>query len=368
MALLPLLRSILEYASAGWRLLSAVLRRAGKWIAAVILGLVILVLGASEVIVRQMPGHETIFDEAEGVVYPQASISLIRDERQEGRRFVVLNESWAYIDITSHDGAPFGTIIIVAEKFKSDFASIPNFAHWFVNPFGVHAEAAIVHDWLYAQAEPGKRKQADEIFYRAMARQNVDWLRRRIMFLAVRLGGGGAYARDDWDTSFYELSVQTTLPPDCILEKDYPLSALETYEEKTDDADGLEMIGHRIFHLYDVLQIANGGPKTKQAHNEAWRDVLSQDACKTVLSAVALENYKSSPVYRFYEGEFPAIGPFTAEEQLRQLQMIWALDTLTPASQSAHFNASDMIATHIRDHMLPAWEKRMQDKYGDALN
>ncbi len=58
------------------------------------------------------------------------------------------------------------------------------------------SKAAIVHDYLYATAT-GTKDQADAVFLEAMTVLRVPLWRRRLMYLAVRLFGRGAYGRGD---------------------------------------------------------------------------------------------------------------------------------------------------------------------------
>ena len=84
-----------------------------------------------------------------------------------------------------------------------------------INPFGNHAEAAVVHDWLYAVGETGKRPYADEIFLHAMKEQNVNIVRRRTMYRSVRVGGNEAFGRDiEWSNNFRDpMTLIKTDPP-----------------------------------------------------------------------------------------------------------------------------------------------------------
>ena len=83
--------------------------------------------------------------------------------------------------------------VTIRPGFITDFASIP----W---PFGIlisktkgHGKAAVVHDYLYASQEimskTCTRKRADLVFLEAMGVLKVFWLKRHIMYLAVRWFG-----------------------------------------------------------------------------------------------------------------------------------------------------------------------------------
>lgn len=86
------------------------------------------------------------------------------------------------------------TVISVPAGVETDFASIPRL-FWPVigHPADQYAQAAVLHDWLY-RMHTVSRKRADELFLEAMEVLGVAAWRRRVMWLAVRLGGSSAYA------------------------------------------------------------------------------------------------------------------------------------------------------------------------------
>ena len=77
---------------------------------------------------------------------------------------------------------------MVPTGFLHDFASVPRIVWPLVGPVGNHAEAAVLHDWLY-QAQPCSRADADGIFSRCLQEAGLSWWKRRAMFRAVRLFG-----------------------------------------------------------------------------------------------------------------------------------------------------------------------------------
>ena len=88
--------------------------------------------------------------------------------------------------------------IDVPAKFMTDYASIPGPFRLFINTWGKHGMAAVIHDWLYwEQKLPGwenfQRMDAEEIFYRCMIDSGVGSLKARIMYLAVKWFAGGAW-------------------------------------------------------------------------------------------------------------------------------------------------------------------------------
>lgn len=94
------------------------------------------------------------------------------------------------IDFEYHIGKEgSGEIVKVPKGFITDGASIPKFA-WSIigGPLGKYAPAAIVHDILYVRGTYTRRK-TDGIFLEAMKVLGVFWLKRRTMWLAVRMFG-----------------------------------------------------------------------------------------------------------------------------------------------------------------------------------
>lgn len=164
------------------------------WLVGVTFGLISALLAFSELSLRS----DKIYAEmlTTDLPFPSANISLLRDidgSEKQGRRRVFLNRDWGFILSNAEGKQP--TFIPVSRYFISDFASIPKPFDAFFSPFGRHAEAAIVHDWLYAVG-PGNeensyeaRRRADIIFYRAMRQQGTNPVSSRLMFSAVRIYG-----------------------------------------------------------------------------------------------------------------------------------------------------------------------------------
>jgi hypothetical protein len=81
-------------------------------------------------------------------------------------------------------------LLTVPDNFETDFASVPQFLTWLVPTYGRYTKAAILHDWLWTEVDAGRfdRADADGIFCRAMRELRVPFLRRWLMWAAVRLG------------------------------------------------------------------------------------------------------------------------------------------------------------------------------------
>jgi hypothetical protein len=121
-------------------------------------------------------------------------VAFERNQRREGfRRVAVVTEDFYYCYPLTRQ------VFRVSRGFETDFASIPYWASAVVTPIGDGAEAAVVHDWLYAVGEAGAREQADAIFIYALKQAHLPDLQAKIMYEAVRAGGAGAYgAPSEW--------------------------------------------------------------------------------------------------------------------------------------------------------------------------
>lgn len=79
--------------------------------------------------------------------------------------------------------------------FETDFASVPRIFWSVLPPHGVYSRAAVLHDWLYIE-QPVSRKDADGLFRRSMKELGVGYLKRTVMWLAVRTFGAKAWNRN----------------------------------------------------------------------------------------------------------------------------------------------------------------------------
>src|SRR5262245_37790872 len=80
----------------------------------------------------------------------------------------------------------------VPAGFVTDFASVPRVFVWLLPRYGRWTQAAILHDYLRGVARTGRirKSDADNIFNRAMRELNVPFLRRWVMWAAVRFAAG----------------------------------------------------------------------------------------------------------------------------------------------------------------------------------
>ena len=85
------------------------------------------------------------------------------------------------------------TKIVIPRGFTTDLASVPRIFQSIIPKLGHHIRPAIVHDFCYEGGSNLTRKEADEMFLEGMKQTKVSWLRRRVMWLAVRVGGRGLW-------------------------------------------------------------------------------------------------------------------------------------------------------------------------------
>ena len=95
-------------------------------------------------------------------------------------------------------------LIKVPAGFITDFASIGLLRYiaplLFALLSGYGDHAAVIHDYLYSaeskEVYPGlSRKQADEVFYRALRAEGIARWRASIFYYGVRLFGWGAFEK-----------------------------------------------------------------------------------------------------------------------------------------------------------------------------
>ncbi len=145
-------------------------------------------------------GAEILFELKKEGPITSLSIILIPEEFKQNRRIAALAATFgfvAYLPGRRH------VAVAVPKGYVTDFASIPGWIQWLIAPFGRHSEAAVVHDWLYTLGTKGDRKArklADLTFRRALAIVGVKFIRRNLMYWAVRIGGGSGFGlENDYD-------------------------------------------------------------------------------------------------------------------------------------------------------------------------
>ncbi|KKK70890.1 hypothetical protein LCGC14_2919420 [marine sediment metagenome] len=104
------------------------------------------------------------------------------DKAKDGKWFELYEEFEFYIDWTKTHRQTF----TVPKSFKTDFASIPKVFRVILSTVGKHGKAAVLHDYL---CEYGylSRKKADLVLLEAMRVLGVGYIKRTIMYRAVRI-------------------------------------------------------------------------------------------------------------------------------------------------------------------------------------
>jgi hypothetical protein len=103
--------------------------------------------------------------------------------------------------------------IMVPINYKTDGASIPRFIQPFIgSPWaGRYPKATVIHDWLcsssglvFGRDDKLTKKQSDLVFLEAMEYLGVGYIRRSLMYRAVRI-----YEREyEWEKKLVEEAVE----------------------------------------------------------------------------------------------------------------------------------------------------------------
>ena len=98
----------------------------------------------------------------------------------------ISEQKWKLLKQMDYQGAK--ELFQVPVGQTTDFASVPRIFVWFLPRYGRYTKAAILHDYLWEEKVPEgmSRIDADGLFRQAMRELNVPFLRRWIMWAAVR--------------------------------------------------------------------------------------------------------------------------------------------------------------------------------------
>ena len=141
-----------------------------------------------------LPNARPLLNREEDGFLLALTVRIVRGAETQGRQVAVITEPFAFV----HRIDDIRIAVIAPVRYETDFASIPGWARWAIASFGRHAEAAVIHDWLYSIGEPGNERArwvADETFRLALKRLGVGWFKRSIMHFAVRAGGRKAFGQ-----------------------------------------------------------------------------------------------------------------------------------------------------------------------------
>ena len=142
-------------------------------------------LGLTEGLIRLCPigkSASTSCRDGKEITSDAIIIAIYKDTKRQGIPVGVLWSHYWYC----HDGT--GEVYRVPAGFETDFLSIPKLARYFIRPRD-YIEAAVIHDWLYAVGEPGRRQHADSVFRDALEELGATALVRNTMYNIVRAFG-----------------------------------------------------------------------------------------------------------------------------------------------------------------------------------
>jgi hypothetical protein len=117
--------------------------------------------------------------------------------------------NWVLYDSLFYRILDTSRTITVPTGFVTDYASVPRMFWSVIGPHGPHSSPAVVHDFLYWD-QGCNREEADRILALAMDEQGVAWATRKAIYIAVRVGGGGAW---DTHTKEREDGLPAIIPP-----------------------------------------------------------------------------------------------------------------------------------------------------------
>jgi hypothetical protein len=108
---------------------------------------------------------------------------IVKPIQPSGKRWELV-ESFEYQGKTDRFTVPAG--------FTTDFASVPRVFVWLLPRYGRWTQAAVLHDYLWSLSRRHEftKSDADGIFNRALRELGVPYLRRWIMWTAVRWAAG----------------------------------------------------------------------------------------------------------------------------------------------------------------------------------
>ena len=138
--------------------------------------------------------------------------TLLRGQFRQGRQLFELDAPLVY------DSDLMGASISVPAGFVTDMASVPKLPLAWLMAGGTANEAAVIHDWLYSvhvvAGQPITRSQADAVFREAVPASMDAHAPAWLMWLAVRLGGWGAWDAQGPRQPAHVADLMDTLHPD----------------------------------------------------------------------------------------------------------------------------------------------------------
>lgn len=132
----------------------------------------------------------------------------LRNQTRGGNVLWALDQEYIYVY------EPTCEAVVVPEGFVTDLASIPAWARIRHNPAN-YAEAALIHDWLYAIGARGQRGKADRVFRTALEETGHRDMAGEL-YWAVDHGGAAGYGLPGdfsfWDSARHVLVQRSNKP------------------------------------------------------------------------------------------------------------------------------------------------------------
>lgn len=237
------------------------------------------------------------------------------------RRYLSLEREWGIVFSKIEDDTLIYEYIPVPRYFTTDFASIPVWARFVTPVFGRHAEAAVLHDYLYTTAGQSgiSRVDADRMFYEFMIRSGKSKWQARLMYAAVRIGGSFPHAPlYTWAYSFTPRLTEYNFPllDDCrpsitsanIIRKTWDTKS-EAYELHLQNDQYYDRITFET-HFEGI----RSGVKTY--YDDSWQAAISSEHCdrQDLLDLITL-----TPKFKDWRATHPS-RPESGAEMVSYLQ------------------------------------------------
>jgi hypothetical protein len=139
-----------------------------------------------------------------------AFLSKLRIEDTERERHGTERAEWVLLEPFGYRSSK-GWEVWVPAGYVTDFSSIPARLQDVESSTGRARRAAVIHDWLYS-SRIVPREAADKTFLDAMECCGVPYLKRSLMFRAVRTFGGSGYGRPEEYEAAKALLERSDLP------------------------------------------------------------------------------------------------------------------------------------------------------------
>jgi hypothetical protein len=99
---------------------------------------------------------------------------------------------WQVMHDFAYQSDVAGVTIVVPEGFVTDFASVPRIPFVYDKLGDIAQRPAVIHDYLYSKGALS-RDVADQVLLEAMELTEIPWLKRRLIYMGVRVGGGSHF-------------------------------------------------------------------------------------------------------------------------------------------------------------------------------